>query len=104
MTANGNGVAERHVLVVVTGGTICMQESPDGLIPTKNFAQNCLLPTPDFNDGSTQENTTAISESGDRVSAITLHPPPRTEGSPSYCYTVLEFSELIDSSSMDGDH
>lgn len=109
MTVNRNGVtnsndAERHVLVLVTGGTICMQESPDGLIPTKNFAQNCMRPTPDFNDGSMLESTTATNESGEQISSITLRPPPRTEGAPRYRYTVLEFSELIDSSSMDGNH
>ena len=34
----------------------------------------------------------------------TLHPPTRNHSLPNYKYSVLEFAELIDSSSMDGSH
>ena len=93
---------ERHILVIITGGTICMQNSPDGLVPTRDFVSNCLSPSPDFNDGSLYENTTVTDEHGDEGTAQTLRAPPRTPGALRYKYSVFEFAELIDSSSMDG--
>ena len=98
------GKGERHVLVVITGGTICMQNSPDGLVPTKDFVCNCLTPGSDFNDGSILEGTSVVDEYDQIAVAPTLRPPRRSANMPKYLYSVLEFSELIDSSSTDGSH
>jgi lysophospholipase len=43
---------EAKVLIIMTGGTICMQKSPDGLIPARGFLETCMSPRPEFNDGS----------------------------------------------------
>jgi lysophospholipase len=41
---------EAKVLVIMTGGTICMQKSPNGLIPARGFLETCMSPRPEFND------------------------------------------------------
>ena len=81
-----------------------MQDSPDGLIPTRDFVDNCLRPSSDFNDGSVLESIPVANEYGGIGSAMTLRAPPRIDGAPRYKYSVFEFAELIDSSSMDGGH
>jgi len=43
---------ESRVLIIGTGGTICMQQGPDGLQPTDNFLENAMAPRPSFNDFS----------------------------------------------------
>lgn len=43
---------ESRVLIIGTGGTICMQQGPDGLQPTDNFLKNAMAPRPSFNDFS----------------------------------------------------
>lgn len=43
---------ESRVLIVMTGGTICMKSSPDGLVPATGFLQEGMAPRPSFNDGS----------------------------------------------------
>jgi lysophospholipase len=48
-------VPEARVLIIMTGGTICMQKSPDGLVPARNFLERCMAPRPEFNDGKTHE-------------------------------------------------
>lgn len=47
----GEEQPESLVLVVMTGGTICMRRSPDGLIPERGFLENAMAPRPEFNDG-----------------------------------------------------
>lgn len=42
---------ETLVLVIMTGGTICMKRSPDGLIPERGFLEKAMAPRPEFNDG-----------------------------------------------------
>lgn len=44
---------ESRVLIIMTGGTICMQPSADGLIPMTGFLENAMAPRPSFNDYST---------------------------------------------------
>jgi lysophospholipase len=46
---------ESRVLIIMTGGTICMQPSQDGLVPMTGFLENAMAPRPSFNDGSTHE-------------------------------------------------
>lgn len=43
---------EARVLIVMTGGTICMRESPQGLVPARGFLEAGMAPRPSFNDGS----------------------------------------------------
>lgn len=47
---------ESRVLVVMTGGTICMEKSDHGLIPSPNFLERCMAPRPEFNDGTEQDD------------------------------------------------
>ncbi|OQU96874.1 hypothetical protein CLAIMM_02895 [Cladophialophora immunda] len=48
-------VPEARVLIIMTGGTISMQRSPNGLIPARNFLERCMAPRPEFNDGETHD-------------------------------------------------
>lgn len=41
---------ESRVLIIMTGGTICMQPSADGLVPMTGFLENAMAPRPSFND------------------------------------------------------
>src|SRR5450432_3154049 len=43
---------ESRILIVMTGGTICMRPSPEGLVPARGFLQEAMAPRPSFNDGS----------------------------------------------------
>ena len=43
---------ESRVLIVMTGGTICMKSSPEGLVPARGFLEAGMKPRPSFNDGS----------------------------------------------------
>lgn len=43
---------EARVLIVMTGGTICMQKSENGYVPARDFLERCMAPRPEFNDGS----------------------------------------------------
>lgn len=43
---------EARVLVIMTGGTICMKQSPDGMVPARGFLEQGMAPRPSFNDGS----------------------------------------------------
>jgi hypothetical protein len=43
---------ESRVLVIMTGGTICMKSSPEGLVPARGFLEQGMAPRPSFNDGS----------------------------------------------------
>lgn len=46
---------ESRVLIIATGGTICMRPSPDGLQPIGGFLENAMAPRPCFNDKSSQK-------------------------------------------------
>jgi lysophospholipase len=43
---------ESRVLIIMTGGTICMKQSADGLVPSGDFLKEAMAPRPSFNDGS----------------------------------------------------
>src|SRR5277367_3815118 len=43
---------ETRVLIIMTGGTICMKSSPEGLVPARGFLKEGMAPRPSFNDGS----------------------------------------------------
>ena len=48
---------ESRVLIIMTGGTICMQPSADGLVPMTGFLENAMAPRPSFNDNSSPTGT-----------------------------------------------
>ena len=62
---------ESRVLVIMTGGTICMQPSEDGLIPMNGFLEHAMAPRPSFNDHS---GPSGIYHRADRI-----HSPHLTE-------------------------
>jgi hypothetical protein len=47
---------EAKVLIIMTGGTICMQQSPIGLIPARGFLETYMAPRPEFNEGTTLDD------------------------------------------------
>ncbi len=51
-TKPGAHLPESRVLVIMTGGTICMQPSEDGLVPMNGFLEHAMAPRPSFNDHS----------------------------------------------------
>lgn len=57
-------IPEARVLVVMTGGTICMERSDDGLVPAREFLQRCMAPRPEFNDGTDLEPVTVSTDDG----------------------------------------
>nr|POF22208.1 60 kda lysophospholipase [Quercus suber] len=103
--------AERKVLLVLAGGTICMQSSPDGYIPTKGLLGKCLAGHGAFDDGSHPQAAKIIDENGRtrHGDASFLLPNLTSSASsseqsaapPRIHYTAFEFTTLIDSSSAD---
>ncbi|KAI1751636.1 L-asparaginase [Xylaria castorea] len=89
---------ESRVLLIITGGTICMQPSAGGLVPVNGFLNNAMAPRPSFNDMSESATLSAVQD-GKRVTLLSLRTPPS-----SYArhirYSAIEFSPLLDSSSI----
>lgn len=88
---------EPTILLIVAGGTICMQDSKDGLVTSKLFLDQILSPRPLFNDGSTVPTQRITDEHGVERDAPTLKLPRDRSGANVRC-TVLEFDPLLDSS------
>ncbi|KAL2379266.1 L-asparaginase, variant 2 [Blastomyces gilchristii SLH14081] len=101
---NGVGLSlrpEARVLIIMTGGTICMQPSDSGFIPARGFQKTALEPVPTFNDKSNPEPLDVVVNSrGERRPHESLRTPPTAYGG-RVRYTVFEFEELLDSSSID---
>jgi lysophospholipase len=96
-----SSVPESHVLIIMTGGTICMQRSPSGFIPARGFQETCLAPVPTFNDGSHPSPVEVVTNAaGERKKSPSLRTPPSAYDR-QVRYTVFEFEELLDSSSID---
>lgn len=89
---------EARVLIIMTGGTICMQPSPDGLVPVTGFLKNAMAPRPSFNDASAPVQMHAY-KNGEKIILDSLRTPP-TAYSRHVRYGILEFSPLLDSSSI----
>ncbi|KAI1639743.1 asparaginase [Biscogniauxia mediterranea] len=125
---------ESRVLIIITGGTICMQPSASGLVPVEGFLDNAMAPRPSFNDMSARTSPfsgrmlevwregesipfrvsfvtlnllsrcsyllplTAIKD-GEKVTIDSLRTPPSSY-SRHVRYGALEFSPLLDSSSI----
>ncbi|KAI1771846.1 asparaginase-domain-containing protein [Hypoxylon cercidicola] len=102
-TAVGNGNAEStypesRVLIIITGGTICMQPSASGLVPVDGFLDNAMAPRPSFNDMTERVPLSAVKD-GVKVTIDSLRTPPSSY-SRHIRYGALEFSPLLDSSSI----
>ncbi|KAK5033221.1 hypothetical protein LTS07_003522 [Exophiala sideris] len=95
-------VPETRVLIIMTGGTICMQKSPDGLVPARNFLERCMAPRPELNDGQSHDPIEVGLHDGPNGfgKLQSLRTPISVYGK-RVRYAVLEFEELLDSSSID---
>ena len=56
---------ESLVLVIMTGGTICMKRSAEGLIPERGFLENAMAQRPEFNDGLQHQPLDVRTNGGD---------------------------------------
>lgn len=81
-----------------------MQKSENGLVPARGFLETCMAPRPEFNDGVIQADIAVQIGDGEGRTASTntrsLRTPISTYGK-RVRYAVLEFEELLDSSSID---
>ncbi|KAI1176132.1 L-asparaginase [Nemania sp. FL0916] len=89
---------ESRVLIIITGGTICMQPSASGLVPVEGFLENALAPRPSFNDLSENVTLSAVQD-GKPVTIPSLRTPPSSY-SRHIRYAAIEFTPLLDSSSI----
>ncbi|KAL8820424.1 MAG: hypothetical protein Q9223_001341 [Gallowayella weberi] len=92
--------AESRVLIVMTGGTICMKKSPDGFVPARGFLEFGMAPRPSFNDGSEQRDINVSLSDGTEMARRSLRTPMSTYQK-HVRYAALEFDTLLDSSSID---
>ncbi|KAF2152393.1 asparaginase-domain-containing protein [Myriangium duriaei CBS 260.36] len=93
-------IPESRVLIIITGGTICMQESDDGLVPVPGFLRNGLAPRPSFNDGSYPEPLQVVIDDQGTTKAVQSLRTPKSSYHRCVRYSVLEFKKLLDSSSI----
>ncbi|KIX09061.1 uncharacterized protein Z518_00139 [Rhinocladiella mackenziei CBS 650.93] len=95
-------VPEARVLIIMTGGTICMQKSPNGLVPARNFLERCMAPRPEFNDGETHDSIEVRFHDGpEGLGELQSLRTPTSVYGKRIRYAVLEFETLLDSSSID---
>ncbi|KAK4185009.1 asparaginase-domain-containing protein [Podospora australis] len=91
---------ESRVLIIGTGGTICMKPSEDGLIPATGFLENAMATQPKFNDRTAPDATIHAYKNGEKLTLNSLRTPAGAYNR-HVRYTVLEFNPLLDSSSID---
>jgi lysophospholipase len=94
-------VQESRVLIIMTGGTICMQPSPSGFIPARGFQDKCMARVPTFNDGSPSTTMDVVANAANEIKEHPSLRTPMTAYGRQVRYTVFEFEELLDSSSID---
>ncbi|KAF8544695.1 asparaginase-domain-containing protein [Trichophaea hybrida] len=92
-------IPESRVLIIMTGGTICMRASENGYVPATGFLGSCLRPRPSFNDGSPTKQVPVVVEDGRVEMVDTLRTPP-SKFSRRIRFANLEFNPLLDSSSI----
>ena len=95
-----NPAPESKVLIIMTGGTICMRRSSSGYVPARGFQEACLARVPCFNDGCPGMIDVIANDAGESASHVSLRTPETAYGR-QVRYTVFEFEELLDSSSID---
>ncbi|EPE05061.1 lysophospholipase-like protein [Ophiostoma piceae UAMH 11346] len=89
---------ESRVLIIMTGGTICMRPSADGLVPMDGFLEHAMAPRPSFNDPAPPTTLPAYKD-GKKLTLPSLRTPVSAY-SRHIRYSVLEFTPLLDSSSI----
>ena len=94
--------AESRVLIIMTGGTICMKRSANGFIPARGFLESCMAPRPSFNDCSHPSDIEVITDDGTSHPHKSLRTPISTYQK-HVRYVCFEFDELLDSSSINAD-
>lgn len=94
--------AESRVLIIMTGGTICMKRSPDGFVPARGFLDFGMASRPSFNDGSDSRDIDVIGRDGKEKAHRSLRTPQSTYQK-HIRYASLEFETLLDSSSIDAE-
>ncbi|KAL3426527.1 asparaginase [Phlyctema vagabunda] len=100
MMANmASHLPESRVLIIMTGGTICMRSSPEGLVPARGFLKEGMAPRPSFNDGSDPEPLPVMTSATTKELLPSLRTPPSAY-SRHVRYTLYEFPTLLDSSSI----
>ena len=100
MDMENRNVPESRVLIIMTGGTICMKRSANGYVPARGFLEAGLAPRPSFNDGSGPEPIDVMVGDDKKELRRSLRTPISTYDR-RLRYAVLEFEELLDSSSID---
>ncbi|KAF6218961.1 hypothetical protein HO133_005505 [Letharia lupina] len=95
----GSSALESRVLIIMTGGTICMKKSPNGFVPARGFLESGMAPRPSFNDFSNPDDIVVVVDDGTEVSHRSLRTPISTYQK-HVRYAVFEFQELLDSSSI----
>ncbi|KAB5563272.1 asparaginase-domain-containing protein [Coniochaeta sp. 2T2.1] len=90
---------ESRVLIIMTGGTICMQPSVDGLVPVNGFLENAMAPRPSFNDHTSPSVKLRAYKDGVKLELDSLRTPVSAY-SRHIRYGILEFQPLLDSSSI----
>jgi lysophospholipase len=96
-----DSVPESRVLIIMTGGTICMKQSPSGFVPARGFQEQCLARVPTFNDGSSSTMMDVVVNAAGEIKPHPSLRTPQTLYGRRVRYTVFEFEELLDSSSID---
>jgi|GEM_PF-18224 len=77
----------RKVLIIYTGGTIGMKQSPNGYTPVHGWMEQQLRTIYAFQDPQAPPRTTPASKNGIRI-----------------CYDIIEYDPLLDSANMEVHH
>ncbi|KAL8910394.1 MAG: hypothetical protein Q9171_004303 [Xanthocarpia ochracea] len=94
--------AESRILIIMTGGTICMKRSSDGFVPARGFLEFGMAPRPSFNDGSESRDIDVMMSDAVEKAHSSLRTPMSTYQK-HVRYAALEFQTLLDSSSIDAE-
>ena len=97
---------ERHICLILAGGSICMEPSADGYVPTKGqLLSKCLAVSPIFNDPFAAKLCsfpTVIDDTGTaRPPDASFVLPNTSPDKPRVRYTAFEFHSPFDSCSAD---
>ena len=102
-TRKSPGSPESRVLIIMTGGTICMKRKDQrGFVPAKGFLESGMAPRPSFNDGSTRKEI-QVNRDGNTEEPFPSLRTPVSIYQKHVRYAVLEFEQLLDSSSINAD-
>lgn len=99
---NGLNASESRVLIIMTGATICMKRSAEGLVPARGFLESGMAPRPSSNDGTPAKPIQVMTDHDGSASLPSLR-TPKSIHDKHVRYTVLEFDALLDSSSINAD-